>query len=81
MFNIADVIDYKGELLAGVDEVGRGPLAGNVVSAAVILDPAKPIHGLADSKKLSENKRTYLSDEIMDKASHKRNMSVEFNIF
>ena len=40
-------------LIAGVDEVGRGPLAGPVVAAAVILDPAQPISGLADSKKLS----------------------------
>lgn len=43
-------------LIAGVDEVGRGPLAGPVVTAAVILDPEKPIEGLADSKKLSEKK-------------------------
>lgn len=41
-------------LIAGVDEVGRGPLVGAVVTAAVILDPARPIVGLADSKKLSE---------------------------
>ncbi|HEC28046.1 MAG TPA: ribonuclease HII [Gammaproteobacteria bacterium] len=47
-------------LTAGVDEVGRGPLAGPVVAAAVILDPEKPIEGLADSKKLSEKKREYL---------------------
>lgn len=42
------------QLVAGVDEVGRGPLVGAVVTAAVILDPNKPIAGLADSKKLSE---------------------------
>lgn len=42
------------ELIAGVDEVGRGPLVGAVVTAAVILDPNNPIEGLADSKKLSE---------------------------
>ena len=42
-------------LVAGVDEVGRGPLGGAVVTAAVILDPARPIAGLNDSKKLSEN--------------------------
>lgn len=47
-------------LIAGVDEVGRGPLVGDVVTAAVILDPAKPIEGLADSKKLSEKKREQL---------------------
>jgi len=59
---------YKGTLLAGVDEVGRGPLAGPVVAAAVILDPDKPILGLADSKKLSEKKREKLYDEIIEKA-------------
>lgn len=51
-------------LIAGVDEVGRGPLAGPVVTAAVILDPARPIAGLADSKKLSEKKREQLVPEI-----------------
>lgn len=56
------------QLIAGVDEVGRGPLVGNVVTAAVILDPAKPISGLADSKKLSEKKREFLYDEIVEKA-------------
>jgi ribonuclease HII len=49
------------ELLAGVDEVGRGPLAGPVVAAAVILDPARPIVGLRDSKKLSASERERLS--------------------
>lgn len=48
-------------LIAGVDEVGRGPLIGDVVTAAVILDPNKPIQGLADSKKLSEKKRDALA--------------------
>ncbi|GAB2882035.1 ribonuclease HII [Microbulbifer echini] len=62
------ICPYKGELLAGVDEVGRGPLAGDVVAAAVILDPAKPITGLADSKKLSEKKRELLFDEICARA-------------
>tara|TARA_R110002167_G_scaffold14800_2_gene59634 strand:- start:973 stop:1566 length:594 start_codon:yes stop_codon:yes gene_type:complete len=51
-------------LLAGVDEVGRGPLIGDVVTAAVILDPNKPILGLADSKKLSEKKREALAQII-----------------
>lgn len=55
-------------LVAGVDEVGRGPLVGAVVTAAVILDPARPIVGLADSKKLSEKRRLALFDEITDKA-------------
>ncbi|MFA5242781.1 MAG: ribonuclease HII [Sulfuricella sp.] len=50
--------------LAGVDEAGRGPLVGAVFAAAVILDPAHPISGLADSKKLSEKKREFLALEI-----------------
>ncbi len=54
--------------IAGVDEVGRGSLAGDVVAAAVILDPNKPIDGLTDSKKLSEKKRQQLSLEIKEKA-------------
>jgi ribonuclease HII len=62
------VCTYQGDLLAGVDEVGRGPLAGDVVAAAVILDPANPIEGLADSKKLSEKKRERLFDEIRERA-------------
>lgn len=60
--------NYSGDFLAGVDEVGRGPLVGSVVAAAVILDPSAPIYGLADSKKLSEKKRLFLSDEIKSKA-------------
>ncbi|WP_392552497.1 ribonuclease HII [Orbus wheelerorum] len=55
-------------LIAGVDEVGRGPLCGDVVTAAVILDPNKPITGLADSKKLTEKKREYLFDIIKEQA-------------
>ena len=55
-------------LLAGVDEVGRGPLAGPVVAAAVILDPARPISGLADSKALTPKRREALSIEIREKA-------------
>jgi len=55
-------------LLAGVDEAGRGPLAGPVVAAAVILDDAAPILGLRDSKILSEKKREALFDEIRAKA-------------
>ena len=58
--------DYR--LIAGVDEVGRGPLIGAVVTAAVILDPNNPIEGLADSKKLSEKKRLALAAEIKQKA-------------
>jgi ribonuclease HII len=60
---------YTGVLLAGVDEVGRGPLAGDVVAAAVILDPARPIEGLADSKKLSERQRERLYIEIIEKSA------------
>ena len=58
----------KANLIAGVDEVGRGPLVGAVVTAAVILDPANPIEGLTDSKKLTEKKRNALYDEIKEKA-------------
>ncbi|SEK82369.1 RNase HII [Colwellia chukchiensis] len=54
--------------IAGVDEVGRGPLVGDVVTAAVILDPEQPIDGLMDSKKLSEKKRQQLSDTIKQQA-------------
>ena len=56
------------ELVAGVDEVGRGPLCGAVVTAAVILDPMRPIIGLNDSKKLTEARREVLFDEIREKA-------------
>ncbi|WP_444941113.1 ribonuclease HII [Microbulbifer sp. ZKSA004] len=62
------VCPFKSDLIAGVDEVGRGPLAGDVVAAAVILDPNKPIAGLADSKKLTEKKREQLFDEICERA-------------
>ena len=62
------VIDYDGHLLAGVDEVGRGPLVGNVVAAAVMLDPKRPILGLADSKKLSAKRREALDVMIRENA-------------
>ncbi len=55
-------------LIAGVDEVGRGCLAGPVVAAVVILDPANPVHGLADSKLLSASRRTRLAAEIREKS-------------
>ncbi|MEY3882992.1 MAG: hypothetical protein RLZZ379_270 [Pseudomonadota bacterium] len=55
-------------LICGVDEAGRGPLAGAVYAAAVILNPESPISGLADSKKLSEKKRDLLSIEIKQHA-------------
>lgn len=57
-----------GLLIAGVDEVGRGPLIGAVVTAAVILDPARPIAGLADSKALSEKRRQALAPLIREQA-------------
>lgn len=56
------------EHIAGVDEVGRGPLAGPVVAAAVILDPTRPIEGLRDSKVLTEKKREALYLEIIEKS-------------
>jgi len=61
--------DYQGALLAGVDEAGRGPLVGNVVAAAVILNPDSPVAGLRDSKKLSEKKRELLFEQIRQKAT------------
>ena len=54
--------------VAGVDEVGRGPLAGDVVAAAVILDPDAPIDGLRDSKKLTESRREVLAEAIRERA-------------
>ena len=60
--------DYDGPGLAGVDEVGRGPLAGDVVAAAVILDPRRPVTGLRDSKKLSAARREQLALEIREHA-------------
>ncbi|MBT3202741.1 MAG: ribonuclease HII [Gammaproteobacteria bacterium] len=60
--------NIEERLVAGVDEAGRGPLAGSVVAAAVILDPTRPIEGLTDSKKLSEKKRIILEQEIKQKA-------------
>ena len=54
--------------IAGVDEVGRGPLVGEVVAAAVVLDPGYPIDGLKDSKKLSEKRRNTLYEQICERA-------------
>lgn len=59
-----DDFDFDSQIICGVDEAGRGPLAGAVFAAAVILDPARPITGLRDSKKLSEAKRNTLAIEI-----------------
>ena len=58
----------SGDLIAGVDEAGRGPLAGAVYAAAVILDPNEPIEGLRDSKKRTEKERERLAVEIKEKA-------------
>jgi ribonuclease HII len=55
-------------LVAGVDEAGRGPLAGPVSAAAVILDPSRPILGLADSKTLTSARRQVLDLEIRDRS-------------
>ena len=63
-----EFIRPQANFIAGVDEVGRGPLVGAVVTAAVILDPNNPIIGLTDSKKLSEKKRQALAIEIKEKA-------------
>ena len=63
----AKLFEFDG-LLAGVDEAGRGPLAGPVVASAVVLNPLAPVHGLADSKKLSEKRRDVLAVEIKQHA-------------
>ncbi|NGO88552.1 MAG: ribonuclease HII [Halomonas sp.] len=62
------VVAYTGPYLAGVDEVGRGPLIGSVVAAAVILDPQAPIESLTDSKKLTARKREQLDVQIRERA-------------
>ncbi|MCB1874622.1 MAG: ribonuclease HII [Chromatiales bacterium] len=63
-----ELFDFQGQRIAGVDEVGRGPLAGPVVAAAVILDPDRPIVGLDDSKALSEARREALFEPIRERA-------------
>lgn len=62
------LFDNANDIICGVDEAGRGPLAGAVYAAAVILDPARPINGLRDSKKLSEARRDALAEEIKSNA-------------
>lgn len=62
------LFNYIDDIICGVDEAGRGPLAGPVFAAAVILDPAHPIEGLRDSKKLSEARRNVLAIEIKNHA-------------
>ncbi|MEI6838626.1 MAG: ribonuclease HII [Alcaligenaceae bacterium] len=61
-------VDPTAQFCAGVDEAGRGPLAGDVYAAAVILDPAQPIEGLADSKVLTEKRREVLAPLIQQRA-------------
>ncbi len=61
-------VDPTAQFCAGVDEAGRGPLAGDVYAAAVILDPAQPIEGLADSKVLTEKRRDALAPLIQQRA-------------
>jgi len=63
-----ETVKIGGKIIAGVDEAGRGPLAGPVIAAAVILDEARPIEGLADSKKLSASRREVLAVAITDRA-------------
>lgn len=62
------LFDQAGEVICGVDEAGRGPLAGPVFAAAVILDPDRPIDGLRDSKKLTAARRDSLAQEIRERA-------------
>lgn len=66
--DLLDGLNQSSMYMAGVDEAGRGPLAGPVVAAAVILDPENPIEGLADSKKLSAKKRAALELSIKEKS-------------
>jgi ribonuclease HII len=68
MIILDEGFDMSVGLIIGVDEVGRGPLAGPVVAAAVILDPLKPIEGLKDSKKLSDKQRRGRAKEIKEYA-------------
>lgn len=67
-YELFALLDAPQVWIAGVDEAGRGPLAGAVFAAAVVLDPARPIRGLNDSKKLSEKRREALFVEIQAKA-------------
>ena len=68
VINLQDEVPAVEGMLAGVDEAGRGPLVGNVVAAAVILDPENAIDGLNDSKKLSARRREQLADQVRDRA-------------
>ena len=77
VINLQDELPAVHGLLAGVDEAGRGPLVGNVVAAAVILDKDNPIDGLADSKKLSAKRREQLAEQIRDSAVAWRVISID----
>ena len=68
LINTENGILRSGRIVAGVDEAGRGCLAGPVVAGAVILDETRPIHGLRDSKELSERKRNELFEQIRERA-------------
>ena len=68
LYEYDEAVGENSGTFCGVDEAGRGPLAGDVYAAAVILYPDNPIEGLNDSKKLSEKKRELLYDEIIEKA-------------
>ncbi len=68
LLHIEDEFVESGRIVAGVDEAGRGCLAGPVVAGAVILDENRPIHGLRDSKTLSEKRRNELFEQIREKA-------------
>ena len=70
---------WPTEGLAGVDEVGRGPLAGDVVAAAVILDPRQPIEGLDDSKKLTADQRQALAIETKNRLTDSLTRAPIFN--
>ncbi|WP_395824040.1 ribonuclease HII [Collimonas sp.] len=63
-FSLFNDDDYQGEIICGVDEAGRGPLAGSVFAAAVILDPQRPLIGVRDSKKLTAERREALAQQI-----------------
>ncbi len=68
MYSYEKKLGKEFNLIAGIDEVGRGPLAGPVVAAAVILDPLRPIDGIQDSKKITPKKRDELVYEILNKS-------------
>ena len=76
VIKLQDELPVVEGLLAGVDEAGRGPLVGNVVAAAVILDPRNPVDGLADSKKLSAQRREQLAERIRERALAWRVVSI-----